>query len=133
MSGSNFTHEIQQAMKPTLKEGSKKEERGESKSLERKELASGIDKPNAGKGKPTPNPHPGMKSDNATASAPPSPHQFKSPQPQAQGQQGLTQAVDQFSAHMMPHGPSMPQSSGLQQAHSQIVNALAQRDMMKGH
>lgn len=89
-------------------------------------------KKNAGAGKPSPNLH--MKqSSNATAKAPPAPHHFTPPQSQTQGQAGIPQAVDQPAMHMMPGGPSLPQSSGLQQAHASIVSALANRDMLRGH
>lgn len=111
MPGSNFDGEIKDAMSPNSKAMPKK---------------------NAGAGKPSPNPVGKTTSANATAKAPPAPHQFHPPQQQAQGQAGLQQASDQFNAHMAP-GPSQPASSGLAQAHSQIINALAQRDMLKGH
>jgi hypothetical protein len=111
MSGSNFDGEIKDAMKPT---------------------SQAMKKPNAGGGKPTGNPVGMKQSSNAVAKTPPAPHQFKPPQPQAQGQAGIQQATDQMPGHMMQGGPSLPQSSGLAQAHAQIVNALAQKDMLKG-
>lgn len=91
---------------------------------------------NSGAGKPSPNPTGGMKQSSAATAKMPPAHggqQFKPPQPQANQQQGLQQATDEpFVAHMQQGGPSMPQSSGLHQAHGQIVAALAQRDMLKG-
>lgn len=112
MSGSNFDGEIKDAMSPNSKMMPKK---------------------NAGAGKPSPNI--GMKqSSNSTAKPPPSPQQYKPPQKQANGQQGLMQATDEpFNANMQQGGPSLPQQSGLHQAHAQIVSALAQKDMLKGH
>jgi hypothetical protein len=112
MSGSNFDGEIKQAMGPTMKGANPAK--------------------NKGPGKPTPNPHPGGQSNNATAKPPPQPVQYKPPQPQAQGQEGLQQATDQIPGHMLQGGPSMPASSGLAQAHHQIIAALAQKDMMRG-
>jgi hypothetical protein len=112
MSGSNYDGEIKDAMSP----------KSEAK------------RPNAGAGKPSPNVAGKMKqSANATAKPPAAPHAFKPPQPQAQGQAGMQQATDQLPTHMLQGGPTMPQQSGLAQAHSQIVSALAQRDMLKGH
>lgn len=108
MPAGNYDNEIKDAMQPNSKAMPKK---------------------NAGAGKPSPNLH--MKqSSNATAKAPPAPHHFAPPQQQPPG---LQQQTDQFAAHMAPSGPSLPQSSGLQQAHASIVSALANRDMLKGH
>lgn len=114
MSGSNFDGEIKDAMSPN------------SKAMPGK---------NKGGGKPSPNVAGKMnQSSGATAKPPGPPMQYKPPQPQANGQQGLTQATDEpFQGSIMPNGPTQPHSSGLQQAHNSIVQALAQRDMLKGH
>lgn len=109
MSGSNFDSEIKDAMTPksNAKGGSTKARGGNA---------------------PPPSQMKQHNSD-AIAKPPPSPHQFQQPQSQAQGQAGLQQASDQFAAHMAPHAAAAPAQDGLSQAHSQIVSALAQRDM----
>lgn len=114
MSGSNFDGEIKDAMST------------HSKAMPGK---------NKGAGKPSPNAAGKMNQSGAATAKPPGPPvQYKAPQAQASGQQGLSQATDEpFMGHMAQQGPSQPQSSGLQQAHNSIVQALAQRDMLKGH